>query len=487
MVRQAHHDNCHPEPVEGWIFRSSRKMTTIGTSFATNKRVYIFISFAIILFLIGCASVQTTEEWKMVNAFATERTGVSINWQQTEEDVRVTNEEVNKLLIDGLTEDDAVRIALLNNKRLQSSFEEIGVAKADLVQAGLFSNPNFSAVFRFPFEGGGTDIEADGLFKISDLWQIPLRKKVASARLEATVLKISEEILNTVAEARGSHNEYIALSRMRLETENIKRQMEELRSHLIYRQKFGLTKDIDKYMLDAEVLELEEEMSRIEKDLQVSRIRLNRMLGLSPEQFNYEVTGNLSEEFKLLPDLETMITHAFSYRPDIQISKIKVEDSKRVLELERSRIFANVEAGIAYARDPDRTDFMGPEIEIQLPIFDQNQALIAKAEYRLRQAEKELQAKMGLVREEVSSVVEQIPLARLRVELIRDKLLLIREAAMEYAEKYFNAMQLSMLYLLDARQKLFEAQRRLVEALREQRNQEIELERTLGSKIPLQK
>jgi hypothetical protein len=27
MVRQAHHDNCHPEHVEGWIPRSSRGMT----------------------------------------------------------------------------------------------------------------------------------------------------------------------------------------------------------------------------------------------------------------------------------------------------------------------------------------------------------------------------------------------------------------------------------------------------------------------------
>jgi len=261
--------------------------------------------------------------------------------------------------------------------------------------------------------------------------------------------------------------------------------MEELRNHLIYRQKFGLTKDIDIYMADAEVLELEEELSQIKKELQIFRIRLNRLLGLSPEQVDYEVIGDLPEEFKPLPDLEIMLTHAFSSRPDIHISKVKVEDSKRVLALERRRIFANVESGIAYAREPEGTDFMGPEVEIQLPLFDQNQAQIARAEYRLRQAEKELQAKMGLMREEVLSVTERISLARLRADLIRDKLLLIREAAAEYAEKYFEAMQLNMLYLLEARQKLFESKRRLLEALREQRNQEIELERALGGIIPV--
>jgi len=30
MVRQAHHDNCHPEPVEGWIARSGLSSDLIG-------------------------------------------------------------------------------------------------------------------------------------------------------------------------------------------------------------------------------------------------------------------------------------------------------------------------------------------------------------------------------------------------------------------------------------------------------------------------
>jgi len=442
--------------------------------------IYIFL----ILSLASCASVQSQEEWKKVRTFAIERTGIETHWQQTREDARAIREEVNKLLSDGLTEDDAIKIALINNHALQVTFEEIGVAKADLVQAGLFTNPNLSALFRFPFGGGGIDIEAAGLIKISDFWQIPLRKKVAAARLEIAVLEVSDEILNTVAEVKRAHNEYIALFMMRQETEKMKRQMEELKNHLVYRQEFGLTKNIDIYMADAEVLEFEEELSRIKKELQVSRFRLNRILGLFPEQFDYEVIGELPEEFKQLPDLETLIAYAFSSRPDIQISKTRVEDTKRVLALERKRILANIEAGIAYAREPDGDDFMGPEVEIQLPIFDQNQAQIARAEYKLRQAEKELQVKTGLVREEVSAILERASFARSRVNFIRDKLMTIREAAVAYAEEYFGAMQLNMLYLIEARQKLFETRRRLIESLLEQCNQEIALERTIGGKIP---
>jgi outer membrane protein TolC len=39
--------------------------------------------------------------------------------------------------------DDAVQIALLNNRGLQASYGELGISEADLVQAGRLPNPGF--------------------------------------------------------------------------------------------------------------------------------------------------------------------------------------------------------------------------------------------------------------------------------------------------------------------------------------------------------
>ncbi|MEW6584150.1 MAG: TolC family protein [Nitrospirota bacterium] len=161
-----------------------------------------------------------------------------------------------------------------------------------------------------------------------------------------------------------------------------------------------------------------------------------------------------------------------------------MEESRRVLDLERKLVFSNVEAGIAYARDTDGTDLLGPEIGIQLPLFDQNQAKIARAEYSLRQAEKELKSKQGIVREEVSAALEAVSMSRKEIVLFRDQLLPARSEAVEYSEKYFDAMQLSMLHLLDARRKLSETKLRYLEVLRDRRIREIELERALGGIIP---
>lgn len=442
-----------------------------------------YFLFAIILLLTGCASVQTHQEWERVNHFALERTGIEIKWEQSEEDAKAVKDEVKKLISDGITMDEAVKIALLNNRNLQAAFEEIGIAKADLVQAGLFTNPNLSAIFRFPFGGSGTGIEAAGVFNIADFWQIPIRKKVAAARLETTMLQVSEDILNTAAEAKRAYISHSALSSIRDEMEKIKDHTEEWRDHLIYRQKFGYASDLDIYMANALVIETELEFAKIESDLLISRYRLNRALGLSHEQFDYEMLEALSEEINQLPELEQLISDALLNRPDVQAARLHVENARHVLALERSRIFSNVEAGAGYERGIEGDESIGPDIGIQLPVFDQNQAQIARAEYRLRQTEKELSAKIEEVREDVSVALERLSLLSLQITVIKAQILPKYTSAVEHAEKYFNAMQLNMLYLLDTRRKLLETKKHYFNALKEYHEQTVELERITGRVI----
>lgn len=436
--------------------------------------------FTIILFLTGCASVQIQEEWAKVNNYSVEQTGVKIKWQQSEEDAKASNEEVRRLLDSGITMEEAVKVALLNNKNLQAAFEEIGIAKADLVQAGLFSNPNLSALFRFPFGAGSTGIEASGSLNIADFWQIPIRKKVAAARLESAMLRVSEEILNTAAEAKRAYISYSALSSIRDELMRTKDHMEEWKDHLIYRKQFGYASELDIYMATASVIETELEFAKIESELLISRYRLNRALGLSFEQSDYELVGDLPQEIIQLPELEQLISYALVNRPDIQIARKHVEDSKSALALERSRIFSNVEIGVGYERDTDRDESIGPEISLHLPIFDQNQAQIAKAEYKLRQTEKKLNAKIGKVKEEVSVAFERLRQLGKKMNIIKTQILPARDAAIKYAEKYFNAMQINMLYLLEAQRNLLETNRDYLNTLKEYQEQAVELERLTG-------
>ena len=50
-------------------------------------------------------------------------------------------QRVKALLGNDLTAEAAVQIALLNNRKLQAVYNRLGIAQADLVQAGLPPNP----------------------------------------------------------------------------------------------------------------------------------------------------------------------------------------------------------------------------------------------------------------------------------------------------------------------------------------------------------
>lgn len=437
-----------------------------------------------LLSLTGCASVDTAREWDTARTFAVERTGAEPRWEKTSDDASTISDEVNTLLAGGLTEDEAVSISLMNNRRLQALFEGIGIAKADLVQAGLFSNPDFSAVLRFPFGGGGADIEAAGILRISDLWERPVRKKAAEAELEAVLSGISEEMLSTASETRTIFNGYIALSMIKVETENIRKQFDELRQHLEYRQKFGLEHEVGIYMANAAGLEQQLELMKLERDLQVQKSRLDHILGLSPDSYTYEIRGVFPDRFRMLPELEVLLAYAYTGRPDVRIAEKRIEEAEQILALEKLRIFREIGAGPSYARDTDGTDSLGAEIKFQLPLFDRNQAQVSKAGYRVRQARKDLENRRAAIRQEVSSLLDSLNLAGREVDFIKNEILPIRRDIVRYAEKYGDAMQMNMLYIIEARQKRLEADRQLLEAMRSYRNLEIELERVLGGKIP---
>ena len=438
-----------------------------------------------LMLLAGCASVQTDAEWQRTQQFSRETVGIETQWVQTEEDDRRVQAAVQRLLKDGMSSDDAVRIALMNNPRLQAAFEEIGVAKADLVQAGLFTNPNLSGLLQFPFHGKGNYVDADGVFLLSDFWQIPLRKKVAAAQRDATLLRVNAEILATAAEAKKSYHAYASARSMALDMQQLKDELRRWEDHLTYREKFGFAGELDMLHAAATVRDGKVRAARFMRDLKAAKLQLLRTTGL---------IGAHSVEFLIdkeninipvaLPAEEVLIAHALARRPDLQMSRARVAEADRLLSLERALIFKKVEAGASYSHEPKNENRMGPSLSIQLPIFDQNQAQIAKAEYRKRQAEKELTDRMALVREEIGIACATLDALQSELLLLRDEVLPLRERAALFAEKYFNAMQINMLPLLEARQQLLETKLRLLETQKEYHAALVELERQIGGRFP---
>jgi hypothetical protein len=83
---------------------------------------------------------------------------------------------VAQLLSRPLGAEEAVQIALLNNAGLQASFQELGLAEADLVQASRLPNPGFSMLRAR--RGDEIKIEQTLTFNVLSLLAVPLATRV---------------------------------------------------------------------------------------------------------------------------------------------------------------------------------------------------------------------------------------------------------------------------------------------------------------------
>src|SRR5882762_935111 len=156
------------------------------------------------LTIAACASVSPRESFVDVSHTVEERNVPPLHWDQgtpADEQVRT---RVGEMLHGTLSPEGAVEIALLRNQGLVANYEQLGIAQADLVQAGLLRNPSFGARVRFPTSDPGTFIDTE--FSVAqdflDLFTLPLRKRVAAAQLDAAKARVGSSVLELTSQVR---------------------------------------------------------------------------------------------------------------------------------------------------------------------------------------------------------------------------------------------------------------------------------------------
>src|SRR5262249_10784722 len=166
--------------------------------------------FVLPLLLSGCVSVALNAGFDEVRATVEERSATKIFWNNGTDLDKEAAGKVSALLESKLTANEAVQIALLNNRDLQAVYSDLGVAQADLVQAGLLNNPIFDAEIKFPTSGSQANLELVTVMNFLDLFYMPLRKRVARARFEEAKLRVTSAVLDFAARVRTALYLYLA-------------------------------------------------------------------------------------------------------------------------------------------------------------------------------------------------------------------------------------------------------------------------------------
>ena len=421
---------------------------------------------ALVALVVGCVSVPHDAGFGDVQKTVKEHVKQPVEWNRGTIAEGALDARVRSLLETPLEADRAVEIALLHNRDVQATLEELGIARAEYLQGFLPRNPIVDGEIRFP-ASPKNPFELTFTQTLIDLLKLGPRKKLAAAALKAAQTRVSGAIVGFAAEVRSDFYDLQAaeqvLARQRVLTEAARLSAEfSLRQH-----SSGNISDLDLENEQALYEQAKLDVARAELQALGARERLMVDMGLSDTTAKWSVT----EEFAPLPEAEVpgedLESLALSRRLDVAFARQELEVARRRLPLARTAILDPLAAGVHLEREEDGTRTIGPSLAVPIPIFDRGGAARSKAVGMLRQAEQRLAALAVTARSEVRAARERVLEARARTVYVRDVIIPRRKRILYLSQLEYNAMLRGVFQLIQARQNLTQAERELVLAQRD--------------------
>jgi cobalt-zinc-cadmium efflux system outer membrane protein len=363
-----------------------------------------------------------------------------------------------------MTADEAVQIALLNNRRLQAVYEDLGVGRAELIQAGLLENPVFEGSLRM--DGSDEIFELAVVQDFLSVFTIPLRRARATADLEQAKRRVTAAVVDLAGRTRiafyrhQAAEQALALMRTMLQSTDASYEAA---------KRLHEAGNITELALAGERALYEQariDVSRAEAAVVSARERLNALLGLYGDDTKWRATAELPGLAGELPAPEEIERRAILASLDLGAAKWQVERAGQVLGLARMKsLIPEFGGGVDAERDSDGTWFAGPLIASVIPIFDWGQGSRRKAAAELRRAWREYSALAVEIRAEVRAAHVLARTAQQQAVHYRDVLVPLYERITRETQLQYNAMQLGVFALLAAKQREVLVKRESIAAL----------------------
>ena len=441
-------------------------------------------AFALFGVSLSCATVDARPDFERARADIRAATGVQDVFDA--EAPPLTNAEIEAVLHDGLTLDETLRLTLLNNRRLQAGFMKLGIARADYVQAGLLANPELSLAFLFPSGGGRTKFAGGLSQNVADLWQLPAREDAALADLEHGFVEVSRLAGELVSDARSAYFEIVAA----LETQRVANSSTDLAQRALdgvrSRVASGVAPKTDENLALSVALGAELTARRSEREVSDARRRLGALLSLELDLATVTLTDPLPAITAQAADAAALVELGKAHRLDLRAADAAVSAAEAQVEFEKGRVVREANVGVAVERPEHGSSvhvLSGVTGSVQLPLFDQNQAQIARAEFRCAELTREREALVAEATQAIRAAFERHASATRTATFVTDELVRESERAAVAAQRAYDLGDITVLAWLDAQRAALLSQHAGIEARLELVRASIDLERNVG--VPL--
>ena len=435
------------------------------------------------LVLGGCASFSQDGGFTTVEQLTKERVGQTPTYQRTVEQADSAKARVTELLKQPLGADSVVEVALLNNRGLQASYAELGIAESDLVRAGRLANPSFS--FGRLSGGGAVEIDRAVLFNVLGLFTMPFARQVEQRRFEQTQLQTAYDTVGLAGEARKAFFEAVTAQQLVGYFGQVKEAADasnELARRMVAAGNFNKLAQLREQSFYSDATT---QLARAQQQVVAARERLSRVLALGGDQLDFKLPDRLPDLPEAPAEPKNAEQTAMEKRLDVLMAKRSTEATAKSLGLMKSTRFINVlNVGYQNQSNTGETRKNGYAIELELPLFDFGSARVARAEATYMQSVNRTTQVAINARSEVRESYSAYRTAYDRAKHYRDEVVPLRKRISDENLLRYNGMLASVFELLADSKDQISSVTGAVEALRDYWVAETNLQSAITGRSP---
>jgi outer membrane protein TolC len=331
--------------------------------------------------LSSCATFSKDGGFDSVAKETRAKLNKDVRWPRTAEERAKDDAQVAELLRHALFAEDAVQIALLNNRALQASFEELGISEADLVQSGRLPNPRFT--LRHASAAAQYDIEETLSFNVLSLFTAPYAHEIEKRRFAQVQSAVVIAVVQLANDTRQAFFAAVAARESVHYLEQVKTAAEagaELARRMLAAGNWSLVDQAREQSFYADAAQRLTHARLVEDFTREKLLRLMRLPGGEAIFQLAERLPELPQSIENLPDVEQAI---LQNRIDLRLMRMQADELAHSLGLTKVNRFVNVlDMGPTRVLQGTKSQpyERGYEVSLEIPIFDSGGPRVRRAE-----------------------------------------------------------------------------------------------------------
>tara|TARA_B110000238_G_C16129059_1_gene440598 strand:+ start:132 stop:1559 length:1428 start_codon:yes stop_codon:yes gene_type:complete len=427
------------------------------------NRINKFSLIGYIFLAIGCTSVPKDNGISDVtNMLIQKGINTDVNESNSSESI------VELLISQPITLENAIQLALLNNIELHKSYASLGIAAADVYEAGRIRNPLFSFSQLDSNQSGEHDlITLSFITSLTDLITLNSRKQFAESEFAATKQLIAADVLHILKEVQTSYYRYAAA--LQIQTLKAQKyQIATLSSRLAQRyHDAGNMNDRKLSEQNAKTSQALFESFDANENALNSRIEFSNSLSLPIDDI-WQINTDLRLPLDAKIDIASLSATASQSRFDLSAAMSKVDRLAKQLGVTNwTRYLGELNIGIERERETDGARLTGPVLEWEVPLFTQYKDKKLRQSSELNIAILEVRQLSNKINNEVHASYLMTNNSRALVYEYQKKFIPMQANIVSRAQEEENFMLIGTFEVLETKQNEYESYVGLIKALRD--------------------